>query len=158
MLKVIDKKCNSCGVKSFRIYPSLKALFKKIQQSSSSEEGSITGILIYFSWFLTDWLQTSGIYTLYIKTHAATQVRSNMHHRWWEERLKEGWGGGYSERPESYESRQEAGTWQEWRAMIRRERGWCSYPRRSLKSMQPKENQSALLSYAVPFWRTSGAM
>lgn len=32
------------------------------------------------------------------------------------------------------------------------------YPRRSLKSMQPKENQSALLSYAVPFWRTSGAM
>lgn len=38
------------------------------------------------------------------------------------------------------------------------ERGCCSYPRRSLKSMQPKENQSALLSYAVPFWRTSGAM
>lgn len=32
--------------------------------------------------FLTDWLQTSGIYTLQIKTHAATQVRSNMHHRW----------------------------------------------------------------------------
>lgn len=36
--------------------------------------------------------------------------------------------------------------------------GRSSYPLRSLKSMQPKENQSALLSYAVPFWRTSGAM
>lgn len=38
------------------------------------------------------------------------------------------------------------------------ERSLSVYPRRSLKSMQPKENQSALLSYAVPFWRTSGAM
>lgn len=38
------------------------------------------------------------------------------------------------------------------------ERSSSVYPRRSLKSMQPKENQSALLSYAVPFWRTSGAM
>lgn len=33
-----------------------------------------------------------------------------------------------------------------------------THPRRSLKSMQPRENQSALLSYAVPFCRTSGAM
>lgn len=35
---------------------------------------------------------------------------------------------------------------------------WNAYPRRSLNSMQPSENQSALLSYAVPFCRTSGAI
>lgn len=33
-----------------------------------------------------------------------------------------------------------------------------SYPLRSLKSIHPRENQSALLSYAVPFCSTSGAM
>lgn len=48
------------------------------------------------TWFLTCWLQTSGIYTLQIKTRTATQARSNRHHRWWEERLKEGrvWEAG----------------------------------------------------------------
>lgn len=34
----------------------------------------------------------------------------------------------------------------------------CTHPRSSLKSMQPSENQSALLSYATPFCSTSGAM
>lgn len=33
-----------------------------------------------------------------------------------------------------------------------------THPRSSLKSMQPRENQSALLSYATPFCSTSGAM
>lgn len=33
-----------------------------------------------------------------------------------------------------------------------------THPRRSLKSIQPRENQSALLSYGVPFCNTSGAM
>lgn len=48
------------------------------------------------TWFLTCWLQTSGIYTLQIKTCTATQTRSNGHHRWWEGRLKEGlvWEAG----------------------------------------------------------------
>lgn len=42
------------------------------------------------TWFLTCWLQTSGIYTLQIKTRTAAQARSNRQHRWREERLKEG--------------------------------------------------------------------
>lgn len=48
------------------------------------------------TWFLTCWLQTTGIYTLQIKTRTVTQARSNRHHRWWEERLKEGivWEAG----------------------------------------------------------------
>lgn len=48
------------------------------------------------TWFLTCWLQTSGIYTLQIKTRRATQGRSKRHHRWWEGRLKEGivWEAG----------------------------------------------------------------
>lgn len=48
------------------------------------------------TWFLTCWFQNSGIYTLQIKTRTGTQARSNRHHRWWEEGLKEGlvWEAG----------------------------------------------------------------
>lgn len=60
------------------------------------KEASHADIRLHFTWFLTYWFQTSGIYTLQIKTHAATQARSNTLHRWWEERFKEGilWEAG----------------------------------------------------------------
>lgn len=37
-------------------------------------------------------------------------------------------------------------------------KNWLTYPLNNLYNMQPSENQSADESYAIDFWRTSGAM
>lgn len=62
----------------------------------------------------------------------------------------------HTESQERFQSGQDVRMRREWRARKRRRRraarkAGAFYPLRSLKSMQPKENQSALLSYAVPF-------
>lgn len=129
-----------------------------------------------FPWILTYWAQTSGIYTLQIwrvegdthrLAHKQDQTQSRQMARGqiqrgplrdaqelrWQQRCGEGvrreeeQGEGEDEEEEEREKEEED-----------EKSSSGLYPRRSLKSMQPKENQSALLSYAVPFWRTSGAM
>lgn len=126
-----------------------------------------------FTWCLTYWAQTYGIYTLQIKkTHAhslthkqdQTQTRQMVRGQiqrgllWDAEEVRKAAGKQGRGRTKEQRGEEEKGGERKRTGEEDDERSSSVYPRRSLKSMQPKENQSALLSYAVPFWRTSGAM
>lgn len=111
------------------------------------------------TWFLTYWAETSGIYTLQIKH--TIEIKHTPSSRREGERC--GAGGREDSKRLTQSGRRAFKAHRKWghggSEEHRDDEKSCSiYPRRSLKSMQPKENQSALLSYAVPFWRTSGAI